>query len=166
MKQVFVFAKLGCTSSTQTQARLLEFLRSGDGAAVELFVERLVGSRRPPLLYMCQLLDYWSSGFAFNKLGEFCEIVSCQAPRNALEIAVLPADNYGKLGKFLEGFQVQYQEDRWFARALSDARSAWDGLGGDSVLLIARIWLGSLVTDDEVKASFAEPFVEELIRAQ
>ena len=70
---------------------------------------------------------------------------------------------YLKLDSLTEEWKRQFQEDSWFLEAVKRVRGSWEDMGLESVMLVFRLGLGSLVTDEEVRESVSCPLLRDLI---
>lgn len=117
-------------------------------------------SDKPPIVFFAECIDMWSMG----------DVYAAAFPEDGAKLLHVMADDVELLCYALpDGGKLQThltrrlrrrsirerspQETRWYLLNLMEACVAWEGLVGNSALVILRQTLGGLVEDYELRAS-------------
>lgn len=104
-------------------------------------------SHESPILFFVEFVDLWSSSPDME-----LELPCVMGDRYEAFLMDLPIDGDFKRRLRHQSRHKQTFEDRFFAKMLLAAETAWKALAPDALVLVLRQPFGSLATDDEIMA--------------
>jgi hypothetical protein len=158
MRQKLLFAKIAGQGEQKTPARLLSFLQGASPKDAEQFLAKLRNASTLPVLYFCEYLDYWSTGFLLEKLQSLAtRFYWLFAPENHVFLYYFYPLDSEKITGVLDPFKSiarDAQEDMWFLQIFEQCLTSWEALvKGDSAHVLVRTVVGATLLDDEILSS-------------
>jgi hypothetical protein len=115
---------------------------------IDAFVARLAESAYlPPVLYRSEHIDLWSMG------DVFATPLVKRHPDQSRQLLTSKHEVIATWVQFLEKIHARKNapsETQWLYSRVNEAIGAWEGLTQNRLLLLVRIVLGGLWTDEEV----------------
>ena len=162
MKQRMVCVKLANPIGQETAAKLLSFLQSASYEDVREFLTKLRNCTEPPVLYYCEYIDYWSSGFLLSQAQSLATFFCWSSPDTSIELlCFFPLDIPRLIGlrDLWKQIPDPSPETCWFVEIFSQAVLSWEGIvKGDCAVLLVRMVVGATLLDSDINKTSCDLF--------